>query len=65
MRIDIEQLSSQLASDTTISDYDFWRALKTIDNELYRIERQRRPIGIEIVFARAIIRNAQRKRKAA
>jgi hypothetical protein len=63
MKIDVAQLSSRLASDHSISDYDFWRALKTINNELYRIERQRLPITMQMIYAREIIKTARRKRQ--
>jgi hypothetical protein len=63
MKIDVAQLSSRLASDHSISDYDFWRALKTINNELYRIERQRLPIPMQMIYAREIIKTARRKRQ--
>ncbi|RUM99761.1 hypothetical protein EET67_02430 [Pseudaminobacter arsenicus] len=63
MKIDVAQLSSRLASDHSISDYDFWRALKTINNELYRIERLRLPIPMQMIYAREIIKTARRKRQ--
>ena len=63
MKIDVAQLSSRLASDHSISDYDFWRALKTINNELYRIERLRLPIPMKMIYAREILKTARRKRQ--
>ncbi|PSJ63698.1 hypothetical protein [Pseudaminobacter soli (ex Li et al. 2025)] len=59
MKIDVVQMSSRLASDRTISDYDFWRALKTINNELYRLERHSIPIPMKMIYARAIIKSAR------
>ncbi|MDH6232499.1 hypothetical protein M2281_003098 [Mesorhizobium soli] len=59
MKIDVTKMSSRLASDQTISDYDFWRALKTINNELYRMERHRIPIPMRMIYARAIIKSAR------
>ena len=63
MKIDVAQMSSRLASDHTLSDYDFWRALKTINNELYRIERLREPIPMKMIYARAILKTARNKRR--
>ncbi|MEP9396239.1 hypothetical protein [Mesorhizobium sp. KR2-14] len=63
MKIDVAQLSSRLASDHSISDYDFWRALKTINNELYRIERLQLPIPMKMIYARAIITSARNQRR--
>lgn len=62
MKVDIKKLAQRLANDATISDYEFWRALKTVDDQLYRIDRQHRPIPIDLVFVREIIRRARRKR---
>jgi len=62
MKIDVAQMSNRLASDHTISDYDFWRALKTINNELYRMERLQLPIPMKMIYARAIITTARSKR---
>ena len=55
-------MSERLARDPSVSDYEVWRALKTLDNELYQIETHRRPIPIDLVFARAILRRAQEAR---
>lgn len=63
MKIDAKRLAERLAFDPRISDYDFWRAAKTVDDAIYRSERQRRPIPIDLVYARAIIRTARRKRE--
>ena len=63
MNIDIDGLSNRLAADGTISDYDFWRASKTINQALYMIERYRLPIPIDVLRARTIIRQARKKRK--
>jgi hypothetical protein len=63
MNIDIEKLSKRLAADATISDYDFWRASKTINQALYMIERYHLPVPIDVLRARNIIRQARNKRK--
>jgi hypothetical protein len=62
MKIDVAQISSRLASDRSLSDYDFWRALKTVNNELYRIERDRQPIPMRMIYARQILVTARKKR---
>jgi hypothetical protein len=63
MNIDIERLSKRLAVDKNLSDYDFWRASKTINQALYMIERYRLPIPIDVLRARNIIRQARKRRK--
>lgn len=59
---DVPLLSSVVALDPTCSDYDLWRAIKTLDDELYRMQRQRRPIPIRILYARRILQSASAKR---
>ncbi|MEC9245528.1 hypothetical protein [Nitratireductor rhodophyticola] len=55
-------LSDGLAHSHEITDYDFWRALKSIEDELYWLERNRRPIPIDLIYVRAIVRTARQKR---
>lgn len=52
-------LSTLLARDDRISDYDFWRALRRIENELYRRGRLGEPVPIDLVYARRIISTAR------
>lgn len=65
MKVDVDTMADDLARDGSISDYDFWRALKTVEEELYQTERQHRPIPIDLVFTRAILLKARTKRSAA
>jgi hypothetical protein len=64
MNIDFNKLSKRLAADATISDYDFWRASKSINQALYMIERYNLPIPIDVLRARNIICQARKKRAA-
>lgn len=59
---DVARLSSTLALDESYSDYDLWRAQKTLENELYRIERLRLPVPIGVIYARRILSAARTKR---
>lgn len=59
---DVARLSRYLAFDDKCSDYDLWRALKTLNNELHRIERLALPIPIEMIYARQIMREAKLRR---
>ncbi|WP_265518101.1 hypothetical protein [Nitratireductor luteus] len=62
MKVDVKEMSERLAYDPTFSDYDFWRALKSLDDELFHIQNQHHPIPMELVFARAILRRARNAR---
>lgn len=62
MKQDIGAVAHQLAEDQRISDYDFWRALKNLENEIYRISGDRQPIPMEMIRWRAIIRQARHRR---
>ncbi len=62
LKVDVRQMSDRLAQDPAISDYDVWRALKSLEDELYEIENRRRPIPMDLIFARAILRRTQKNR---
>jgi hypothetical protein len=62
MKIDIGKLSEALAADPDVTDYDFWRALQRIDDELFRIERDGRAIPMRMLQQRSIIKRARQKR---
>lgn len=62
MTQDIGIAADRLAENPRISDYDFWRTLKNLDNEIFRISTDRQPIPIEMLRWRAIIRQARSRR---
>lgn len=55
MALNIRILSSSLARDASVSDYDLWRAQRGIEAELYRCNRLGTPVPIELVYARRIL----------
>lgn len=65
MKTDIDRLSEELALDSTVTDYDFWRALRTVNDQIFALDRARSPIPIKFLHLRAILRRAWAKRKAA
>ncbi len=59
---DLQKMARRLAADERLSDYDFWRWLKDIDDLLYRAERDRLPIPFNLILARRVLRNARLRR---
>jgi hypothetical protein len=64
MRLDIDAMSEKLARDPGISDYDFWRTLKNLNNEIFLITNNHKPIPMELIRWRAILERARSKRTA-
>ncbi|MGF7004859.1 hypothetical protein [Aminobacter sp. BE322] len=62
MHTDIEATASRLACDPRISDYDFWRSLRNLNNEIFEIANNNGPIPIEMLRWRVILRQARSKR---
>lgn len=55
-------LAEIVARDGAISDYELWRERKRIVHQIYLAERERRPIGIELIYRMRIIEMAQHRR---
>lgn len=62
MKSEVELLSGLLASDRSISNDDFWRALRTVDHELHRLTRTGSPIPMNVIYVRRILDEARRRR---
>lgn len=58
----VKSLSSLLAEDRSLTDYDFWRALQTLNDDLHRIERARRPVPINLLYTRRALEDALARR---
>lgn len=65
MKIDIKATSERLAADRRISDYDFWRSLKNVNNEIFQIANNNEPIPMDMIRWRAILKQARSKRSGA
>ncbi len=63
MKIDINELSERLAADPNLTDYDFWRTLKNLDNEILDIANNNDPIPMELIRWRAVLNRARTKRQ--
>jgi hypothetical protein len=62
MRIDIEKASDRLADDPRLTDYDFWRSLKNLNNEIFHIANNNDPIPLDMIRWRVILKQARVKR---
>ncbi|HEY4193299.1 MAG TPA: hypothetical protein VGM46_11695 [Mesorhizobium sp.] len=62
MKIDIKVEAARLAADPTISDYDFWRWLKNLNNEIFHIASANEPIPFTMIRWRAILKQARSRR---
>lgn len=58
MALRTQPLSNMLARNAAITDYEFWRALRRIEDQIYRCRRHGEPIPIELVYARRILKTA-------
>ncbi len=65
MKIDIEAAAARLAADPRITDYDFWRSLKNLNNEIFEIDSNNEPIPFDMVRWRAILKQARFRRGCA
>jgi hypothetical protein len=59
MPSDINQLSRRLAKNPLSSDYDFWRALRDLNHEIYATGKRGDPVPIDLLRLRATFRKAR------
>ncbi|MER8659560.1 hypothetical protein NKH34_00275 [Mesorhizobium sp. M1148] len=62
MKTDIKVEVDRLAADARITDYDFWRSLKNVNNEIFHIANNNEPIPFDMIRWRAILKQARMKR---
>lgn len=62
---DVDNLASTLAYDPSVTDHSLWRALKTVENDIYTLERSREPISIGLLYTRRILATAMDRRGSA
>ena len=63
MKLDIRAAADRLAEDRRITDYDFWRMLKNLDDEIFRAGSAGEPISFDAVRLRAVLRQARSQRE--
>lgn len=62
MRTDIDAAARKLACDPRITDYDFWRSLKNLNNEIFAFASNNEPIPLEMIRWRVILKQARSRR---
>jgi hypothetical protein len=62
MKTDINAEAEKLAADPHVTDYDFWRSLKNLNNEIFHIANSNEPIPFAMIRQRAILKQARSKR---
>ncbi len=63
MTTDIHAAADKLAADPRLTDYDLWRTLQNIDGEISRIVSIRKPIPIDMLRWRGVVKRARSKRR--
>ncbi|MDN2582429.1 hypothetical protein [Aquibium sp. ELW1220] len=62
MTSDIKRLSRRLAQSPLATDYDFWRALRDLNDEIYATTKRGEPVPIDILRLRATLRRERAAR---
>ena len=64
MRNDIQATADELAADSRLTDYDFWRMLKNLEYEIFQRANGSQPIPFDMLRWRRILKRAHSKRIA-
>ena len=59
---DIKHLSRRLALNPLATDYDFWRALRDLNDEIYAVAKRHEPVPIDLLRLRATLRRERAAR---
>ncbi|MET3789957.1 hypothetical protein [Aquamicrobium terrae] len=58
----VKMEAERLAADPRVTDYDFWRTLRNVDNCIFEIAARGQPIPFDMVRWRAILKQARSRR---
>lgn len=61
----VSQKALELALDPDVTDYEMWRTLRSVRDEIYRLERAGSPVPIRLLYARKTFELARRNRETA
>jgi hypothetical protein len=62
MTRNINYLSHRIAQNPLVSDYDFWRALRDLNDEIYAVSKRGEAIPIGLLRLRATLRRERAAR---
>jgi len=62
MTSDFKRLTRRIANSPRATDYDFWRALRDLNDEVYAISKRGEAIPIELLRLRATLRSERAAR---
>lgn len=60
----VTRRARELALDPDVTDYEVWRSLRSVRDQIYTLERARYPIPIRLLYARKTLELALRDRGA-
>lgn len=58
----VSRRARELALDPDVTDYEVWRTLRSVRDQIYRLERGNCPIPIRLLYARKTLELAMRNR---
>jgi hypothetical protein len=58
----VSRRARELALDPDVTDYEVWRTLRSVRDQIYRLERGNYPIPIRLLYARKTLELAMRNR---
>ncbi|MFN3546336.1 MAG: hypothetical protein ACK4U0_02500 [Mesorhizobium sp.] len=62
MTSDINRLSRRIARNPLATDYDFWRALRDLNDVIYAVSKRGEPIPIDLLRLRATVQRERATR---
>ena len=59
----VSRRARAMSLDPDVTDYDVWRTLRSVRDEIYRLDREGSPIPIRLLYARKTLELAKRNRE--
>jgi len=61
----VSRRARELALDPDVTDYEMWRTLRSVRDEIYHVQRAGSPVPIRLLYARKTFELAKLNRNAA